>query len=242
MKVSRFVGPLAALFTIAAVACTNETMPPPGGEGTGAIYPPAATGTGTPPPAGQPTAPVPAPTDSPPAGTPPANTGWGPAKCSALPAGISSGFATGQQLPKLTVKDCDGNDYSLDNFCGADGTWVFIAHGWCGICQSVSSNSETLLAGYAGKNVAAVNILVQNASSQPPTATDCKAWRDTFKLKNVIALYDPTGVTLGIASEFGTTSAISGFLDKDRVIRSKIHHNGDQTLIKAGIDQSLTPR
>lgn len=164
---------------------------------------------------------------------------WGAAKCPGLPAGKTVGLETGQQLARLTVKDCDGNDYSLESVCGSSATWLFVAHGWCPYCKSVSKDAETTLSTYAGKNVAAVNVLVENAASQPPTMTDCKAWRDTYGLTNVIALYDPDGVTRGLFNE--GSSALSVFLDRDRVIRGKIIHTDDVTAIKAGIDGALAP-
>jgi hypothetical protein len=164
---------------------------------------------------------------------------WGPSKCPPTPAGKSVGLATGDQLAKLVVKDCDGNDYSLENVCGSSATWLFVAHGWCPYCKSVTNAAESTLASYAGKNVAAVNVLVENAASGPPTMTDCKAWRDTYALTNVVALYDPDGVTKGLFD--AGSSALSVFIDGDRVIRSKIIHTDDLTAIKAGIDAALAP-
>ena len=118
-------------------------------------------------------------------------------------------------------------------------TWLFVAHGWCPYCKSVTKDAETTLSSYAGKNVAAVNVLVENAASQPPTITDCKAWRDTYALTNVIALYDPDGVTKGLFD--AGSSALSVFIDGERVIRGKIIHTDDVTAIKAGIDGALVP-
>jgi hypothetical protein len=164
---------------------------------------------------------------------------WGPSSCPALPAGKSVGLATGQQLANLVVRDCDGNAYALDSVCGSSATWLFVAHGWCPYCQSVSKNAESTLSSYAGRNVAAVNVLVENAASGPPTMTDCKAWRDTYALTHVIALYDPDGVTRGLFD--AGSSALSVFLDKERVIRSKIIHTDDVVAIKAGIDAALAP-
>lgn len=164
---------------------------------------------------------------------------WSASKCPALPAGKSVGLATGEQLPRLVVKDCDGNDYTLDNVCGSSATWLFVAHGWCPYCKSVTKDAEATLASYAGRNLAAVNVLVENAASLPPTMTDCKAWRDTYGLTNVIALYDPDGVTKGLFD--AGSSALSVFVDGDRVIRSKIIHTDDPAAIKAGIDGALAP-
>jgi len=233
------IASLAVIGFVALAGCSSSTdQPGAAGDGTTPTSPPAGTGT----PGGQP----PSATTPPPATTPldggvgnPTNPAWGPTKCPALPAGKQVGLATGQQIAQLTVKDCDGNDYALENVCGADATWLSVSHGWCPYCRSSTQNSESILASYAGKNVAAVNVLVQNAQSQPPTMTDCKAWRDTYKLTNVIALYDPAGVTLGLFD--APSSALGVYLDKDRVIRSKTVHTSDTDLIKGGIDGALAP-
>lgn len=229
-----------AVLALVVAACSSSTGDQPAPAGDGAPTPGGpTTGGGGGTEAGSPTPGVPSPTqDGGDSGSMP-NGAWGPSKCAALPAGKQVGNATGDQLPKLVVKDCDGNDYALDNSCGASATWLFVAHGWCPYCRNATKNAETILASYAGKNVAAVNVLVQSAASQPPTMADCKAWRDTYKLTNVVALYDPTGVTLPLFD--AGSSALGVYLDKDRIIRSKTIHTDDTTAIKAGIDGALVP-
>lgn len=56
--------------------------------------------------------------------------GWGSENCTETPAGVNSGYTTGDQLASLNLQDCDGNTVSLNSFCGADATWVFVGHGW----------------------------------------------------------------------------------------------------------------
>jgi len=169
------------------------------------------------------------------ASTPDSPATWGESRC-APPSGKTAGLKIGDQLAELTLKDCDGNDYALTKTCGASATWLFVAHGWCPHCKVVSKDSASIVAGYAGKNVAAINILIENGQSKPPTAADCKAWRDSNKLANVIALYDPKGVSQGLFEE-GTTS-LNVFISEDRIIRSKAHTDvtGD---ITEGIDGAL---
>lgn len=212
------------------VACTSTTAaPPPAGDGS--LNPPTSTPTPEPDPTPTPAAPTGAGN--------PTNVAWGADKCPALPAGVASGVKIGQQLKKIVVKDCDGNDYSLDNVCGAPATWIFVAHGWCPHCQAATASSEAILAGYASKNVAAVNILIENAGSKPPTAADCKAWQKTYGLTNVIALYDAKGVTQALYDDPYT--ALNVFIDEDRVIRSKFNGESKAT-IASSIDAALAPR
>lgn len=223
-----------ALGVAACSSSSTEGQPAPAGDGAPVAPGPAAGGalTDTSPPSTSPP-----PSD---AGDTGSNASWDPTKCSATPAGTTVGTTVGSQIPNLVLKDCDGNDYALDRVaCGATATWLFVAHGWCPYCQSATRKAESILAGYAGKNVAAINVLVKNAASEPPTMTDCKAWRDTFKLTNVIALYDPTGVTLPLFD--AGSSALGVYLDDERIIRSKTIHTDDTTAITNGIDGALAP-
>jgi hypothetical protein len=163
---------------------------------------------------------------------------WGPDQCPPPPAGVKVGYEVGDQLPDIVVKDCDGNDVSLGAFCGASAFWIFAAHGWCPLCQSVSGQQEALVDGYAGQNVAAVNIVVEDGVSQPPTANYCKVWRDNWGLEDAVPLYDPTGAVLAIWGGPGSSS-LSAFVDEDRVIVSKLVHTADVSAIKAGIQGAL---
>lgn len=163
---------------------------------------------------------------------------WGQSQCAAAtpPAGAVVGLETGNQLGAVVLKDCDGNDFPLTKICGASAAWVFVAHGWCPHCKLVTKNAESILAGYAGRNVAAVNVLLENAQGKAPTVADCKAWRDGAKLANVIALYDATGATKGLFEENATS--LNVFLDKDRVIHAKAHTDVTAE-IRRGIDEAL---
>ena len=163
---------------------------------------------------------------------------WGGDKCPALASGVTSGLATGNQLSKIVVKDCDGNDVSLDQFCGASALWIFAAHGWCPHCQAVSKNAEAIHTSFAGRNLASVNILVENASYDVPTAQDCKAWRTANKLQNVVTLFDAKGATRGLWDN--NTTALSVFVNARRLIVGK-SHTDSTTALKGSIESALTP-
>lgn len=215
------------VFAGAATACSSTSVPPPSaGDSQGAA--PV-----TPPGPGAST------NDTPDAGsTPGLPAEWGADKCPALPSGATAGLVTGNQLGKLVVKDCDGNDVSLDQFCGASALWIFAAHGWCPHCQLVSKNAEAIHASFAGRNLASVNILVENASYETPTAQDCKAWKTANKLQNVVALYDPKGATRGLWDN--NTTSLSVFVDAHRVIVAK-SHTDSTSVLKTSIEKALTP-
>jgi hypothetical protein len=163
---------------------------------------------------------------------------WGSDQCPPVqPDGAASGYATGNQLGSIVVRDCDGNAITLDAFCGAAALWIFAADGWCPHCQAVTSNAEALAAGYAGKDLAAVNILVSNASGTLPSASDCKAWQVTYGLgTSVVALYDPTGTTIKLWDNAET--ALSVFVAHDRTITGKTHSDVTSDITQ-GIDAAL---
>lgn len=150
---------------------------------------------------------------------------------------ISSGFAVGDQLANVVVKDCEGNDVALDDFCGADGFWIFAAHGWCPLCQSVSGKQEGIVADYAG--LAAVNVLLENGTGGVPDEAYCALWRDTHGHDAVVTLFDPTGEVLALWPN-GSTS-LSAFVDRDRIVRSKLEHESSETLIRQNIEAALAP-
>jgi hypothetical protein len=236
----------AALVWVAVVFCTacssSDGGDPPAGEGTGASAGADPSGAGASNAAG---------------GAGDASTGagagagtgaaaggagqgaggadgsWGPEHC---PAAANVGYEVGQQLPDITVKDCDGADVSLAELCGASALWIFAAHGWCPLCQSVSAQAEAIHDAHAGQNLASVNIVVADGQDGPPTAEYCKLWRDQHGHADVITLYDPTGSILALWS--GSTS-LSAFVSSDRVIVSKLEHDSNVDHIEAGIATAL---
>lgn len=74
--------------------------------------------------------PDPGPPPTPDPGPPPQTGEWGAELCPDAPAGVAKGYDTGQQLADIKLKDCDGNDVWLSDFCGASALWIFGAHGW----------------------------------------------------------------------------------------------------------------
>jgi hypothetical protein len=164
--------------------------------------------------------------------------GLGPEYCPAPDPGITEGFDIGERLAGVTVKDCSGNDVGLDAFCGAKALWIFAAHGWCPLCQSVSGKQEDILADYAAQGLVAINVVVENGQSQPPDAAYCELWRDNHGLAQVYTLYDPTGDILALWP--GGSSSLSAFVDRDRIIVSKLVYSAnDEAAIRQQIEAAL---
>jgi hypothetical protein len=162
---------------------------------------------------------------------------WGPDKCPETPAGAKVGFEVGDQLADIVVKTCDGVDVSLTELCGADALFIFASHGWCPLCKNATSQQEALHDGYAGMNLASVNIIVANAQDDPPDSDFCKLWRDQYGLEDVATFYDPTGAVLALWP--GGSSSLSAYVDKDRLITGKLVHDSNIQNIKAEIQKAL---
>jgi hypothetical protein len=160
---------------------------------------------------------------------------WGPDQCPA--PGPNVGYEIGDQLADIVVKTCDGADYSLTELCGANGLFIFAAHGWCPLCKSVSSQQEAIHDSFAGQGLASVNIVVETGLGDPPDADYCKLWRDQYGQEDVITLYDPTGAVLALWP--GGSSSLSAYVDDSRIIVSKLVHNSDVQAIKAEIQKAL---
>lgn len=149
------------------------------------------------------------------------------------------GVDVGDRLPSLEVMTCDDQKVSLDSLCGAEGLWIFVAHGWCPLCQSVSSKQEAIVDEYAPKGLVAVNILVQDGQGNPSSAAFCKQWHETYGHEDVLPLYDPTGNILQLFP--GGSSSLSAFVDGDRVIQSKLVHTADEQTIRDNLDGLFAP-
>lgn len=163
--------------------------------------------------------------------------GLGPEFCPT--DGPPVGVDVGDRLPSLEVMTCDDQKVSLDSLCGANGLWIFAAHGWCPLCQSVSSKQEAIVDEYAPKGLVAVNILVQDGQGNPSSAAFCKQWHETYGHEDVLPLYDPTGNILQLWP--GGSSSLSAFVDKDRVIQSKLVHTADEQTIRDNLDGLFAP-
>lgn len=188
-----------------------------------------------------PTIPLPsggAPPSSASAGGGDAGPDLGPDECPPTPDGVQVGFDVGNQMPTLIVYDCDGEQTTLDELCGAEAFFLFAAHGWCGLCQYVSSYAEEIQDEYAPQGLASAIVVVQNEDGMAPDASFCAAWRDQFGLEDVRVYYDPTGALTNL---WGGSSSLSAFVDRDRIITGKLVYSSSREAIEQGIEVALAP-
>jgi hypothetical protein len=164
--------------------------------------------------------------------TPPAPAGWGAAFC---PAATNKGFAVGDTLGDLVVKDCDtGAAATLDEVCGAKATWIFAAHTHCPTCQATAGFTDDVAAAVAAKDVAVVQLVYND------NGTTCAQWKQAYKLAgipNVRVYEDPGGRGFQRLAVTNYT-AVSAFLSKDRVVTHK-EHGLSKTAVLREIDAAL---
>ena len=141
---------------------------------------------------------------------------------------MAVGYDKGNQLDALTLKDCEGNDVSLSEVCGAHAAWLFFAHAWCPHCKKSSSLAESIHSKYADQGLVTIHVVVEDAVQGKPDAADCKTWRETFGHENVLTLYDPTGASYVLWEQNYT--ALNVFMDGDRVITNKTHTDSQSTI------------
>jgi hypothetical protein len=150
---------------------------------------------------------------------------------------VVEGIEVGQRLPEISVRRCSGEIVSLNAFCGAQALWIFAAHGWCPLCQAVSSEAEAIQQEFAAQGLVSLNIVVETGTSEPPYESFCELWQSTYGHVEVVTLYDPDGEVLSLWPD--GSSSLSAFVDSDRIIRSKLSHEDDLTIIRAEIEAAL---
>lgn len=150
--------------------------------------------------------------------TPGLPAGWGAEACVAPKGEV--GFAIGESLGELGIKDCDtGASATIDEVCGASATWIFAAHTHCPTCQATAGFTDDVATAVANKNVAVVQLVYDD------NGTTCAEWRDNYKLAgitNVRVYADPGGKAFA-KLKISNYTAASAFIDEDRVITYKEH-------------------
>jgi thiol-disulfide isomerase/thioredoxin len=159
--------------------------------------------------------------------------GWGVDQCAA-PAG-NVGFEVGDSLGALEVRACDsGAVVSVDELCGAQATWLFVAHTHCPTCKATAGFTPAVAAQVADKDVAIAHIVYND------DGTSCAAWRDAFELAAIpsVRVYeDPTGAAWS-ALKSASYTAPSVFVDESRVITFKAHGLSESE-VRSQIDAAL---
>jgi thiol-disulfide isomerase/thioredoxin len=150
-------------------------------------------------------------------GSEPQGMDWGAAKCTAA---AEVGYEVGQSMGALVLKDCEtGETATLDELCGAEATWIFVAHSHCPTCKATAAFTDEVADEVASKNVAVAHIMYDD------NGTACATWKETYKLggrPNLKVYEDPTGAAWQKIKTSNYT-APSAFLDRNRVVTFRAH-------------------
>ncbi len=176
-----------------------------------------------------------APTDVTEPGGPLTPQDWGPSYCPT--AGPTVGYAVGERLGAIKVVDCDtGEPRSLDELCGAEALWLFVAHSHCPTCKGTASITPDLATEFAPQGVAVAHVVYIDDSQT------CPSWRTKYKLDghpNVRVYRDPTGAAFS-AIKTSNYTAPHLFATSTRVITHKQHglsSSGVRAQIKKALSQ-----
>lgn len=104
------------------------------------------------------------------------------------------GTEPGLSLQDAVVFDCDGEPVHLHDICGARAGYLAWFADWCPTCAKFIVQMNAVYEAHAGEGLVAYAILISDAFGNPPTAHDCRAWRDEKQLEMTV-VYDPTGAT-----------------------------------------------
>jgi hypothetical protein len=149
-------------------------------------------------------------------------------QCPATPEGVKVGTFVGDQLPEITLYDCEGKPVSLNTTCGANTTWLFVAHRWCPHAKTVGTFAEKLHDSLAPRGLKSVQIVYQDAEQNRPTVEDCRLWRDAYGFQDVLTVFDPSGVSEKLFDS--TYTSLSVLVNKNRVIARKTHTDKESDL------------
>lgn len=166
-------------------------------------------------------------------GSEPQGMDWGAAKCTAT---AEVGYEVGQSMGALVLKDCEtGETATLDELCGAEATWIFVAHSHCPTCKATAAFTDEVADEVASKNVAVAHIMYDD------DGTACAAWKEAYKLggrPNLKVYEDPTGAAWQKIKTSNYT-APSAFLDRNRVVTFRAH-GLTKAKVLSQIDTALT--
>jgi len=82
-----------------------------------------------------------------------------------------------------------------------------------------------------------LNVVVETGASELPYPSYCDLWQSEHGHVEVVTLYDPDGAIFSLWP--GGSTSLSAFVDADRIIRAKLVHEADLTIIRAELESVL---
>jgi thiol-disulfide isomerase/thioredoxin len=159
------------------------------------------------------------------------------------------GWAPGDTLPDLIVKDQFGDEVSLHQFAGRL-LIVDVSAVWCVPCQNLAPELELLANELADDEVTVITLLSEDVTGGPAVATDAEAWATEFALTGLVG-WDPQGLLDDIPEITGYPSTVlvdpsmhvveTDFerLDADLLARAAAGTLGGTEVCDNGIDDEI---
>jgi peroxiredoxin len=106
------------------------------------------------------------------------------------------GVQVGDVLAPFSYQDCDGKPVTLAEVLSQGDVVLFnVATGWCPRCTAETSKIETALhQAYCARGLRIVQVLTEDAQSNPASASFCAEWRARYGLTYPV-LIDPGHTT-----------------------------------------------
>ena len=106
-----------------------------------------------------------------------------------LPAGVCDGRTVGTTVgtcaQDFTLFDSDGTAVTLSDFAG-DVIVIDFSAMWCGFCQNLAPELESLHQTYAAQGLTVVTVLFQNPGGSDPSSTDLQDWMNAFTSTHLV--------------------------------------------------------
>lgn len=91
-----------------------------------------------------------------------------------------TGTHIGDKIGDFTLKNCEGQNVSLHDYCGeAKAVWIIMVAGWCGACDEYAPQAEQLWKNLRADGLQLLFVLGETPSSGTPTPGYCKQWQQS---------------------------------------------------------------
>ena len=144
-----------------------------------------------------------------------------PEKCLETPTSV--GVDNGMFLDVTkTFRTCDGQTVSIEELtCGADAILVDIGAGWCDPCKEEAEHlEEEIVNHFAGRNVAVISIITEDANGQPATDGVCQDWATTYGITAPVLTDPGSNSNAWVSGDVQTSLPINIVMDGNFQIRS----------------------
>jgi thiol-disulfide isomerase/thioredoxin len=146
---------------------------------------------------------------------------------------VGEGFSTGEVPLDFRMTDQHADEVSLWQFCG-NVTVVDLSAMWCGPCQQLAQDVESMVDDYGADGFVYVTVLTQDLGSEVPDVDDLDNWADSFGIVTQPVLSDGQGWYDGII--VNGSYPVELIIDRD--MRARVD-GSDDAEIRAAVEEIL---